>query len=384
MSRVGDANTSDGPSDLKAWQKNTETVFLGCVESVELDDGYALRYPDTPAWNEKLELFVEAWQIGCPNMDFGLRHEAEAECVWLEMTGPEGTKQFVEGARYILKSHINPAGSWMFTVRHGLRFLTSPLRIRPDFIVIGAKKCGTTALYDYLTQHPAIAPALKKEIYYFSAYHGRGQYWYRSFFPTIFGRLAAKARGGQPFLTGEATPDYFYRGGCPKRVHELIPNAQLIVILRNPVDRAYSFYNHNLRAGLEPLSFGAAVEAEDGRMAEECRRLDDPDQEEGFAFMNHSYKARGVYVDQLTKWAEVFPARQMLVLRTEDLYQDPEATLRRAFDALNLPYHAPERFRKLNTAPYEPMDPDVQRKLEDYFAPHNVRLAEFLECDPLW
>lgn len=384
MGKPSDANPSAGPPNLQVRQKNTAAVLTGCVETAELEDGYALRYPDTRAWNGKLEAFMAAWRISSPNMDFGLRREADTDSVWLEITGPEGTKEFVEGARYMLTSHLNPAGSLMFTLRHGLRFLTSPLRLRPDFVVIGAKKCGTTALYDYMTQHPAIAPALKKEIYYFNAYHGRGQYWYRSFFPTIFERMLAKGLGGRPFLTGEATPDYLYRSECPERMRQLIPNAQLIAILRDPVDRAYSFYNHNLRAGLETLSFEAAIDAEEERLAEERERLTNPDRENGFAFMNYSYKARGVYVDQLASWAEVFPSQQLLVLRSEDLYQDPEATLRKAFGSMDLPYHAPARFRKINTAPYDPMEPRVRHKLEEYFAPHNARLAEFLGSDPLW
>jgi len=175
-----------------------------------------------------------------------------------------------------------------------------------------------------------------------------------------------------------------YRSECPERIHQSIPKAQLIAILRNPVDRAYSFYNHNLRGGLETLSFEAAIDAEEQRLAEERERLENPDQMNGFAFMNYSYKARGVYVDQLAKWADVFPGKQLLVLRTEDLHADPEATLRKAFDALDLPYHAPSQFRKINTAPYDPLEPHVRRKLEDHFAPHNARLAEFLGTDSLW
>ncbi len=384
MSKASDANPSAGPPNLRMRQKNTATVLTGCAETAEMEDGYALRYPDTPAWHEKLNAFIANWRISSPNMSFELRPESETSSVWLEITGPEGTKQFVEGARYMLTSHLNPAGSLMFTLRHGLRFLTSPLRVLPDFVVIGAKKCGTTALYDYMTQHPAIAPALKKEIYYFNAYHGRGQYWYRSFFPTLLGRMGAKVLRGQPLLTGEATPDYLYRRECPERVRRLIPKAQLIAILRNPVDRAYSFYNHNLRAGLETLSFEAAIDAEEERLTEERARLENPDQTNGFAFMNYSYKARGIYVDQLTQWVDVIPREQLLVLRTEDLYQEPEATLRQAFGALGLPYHAPAKFRKINTAPYDPLEPHVRRKLEEYFAPHNARLAEFLGTDPLW
>jgi hypothetical protein len=384
VSKPSDSNLSAWPPNLQVRHKNTEAVFTGCVETAELDDGYGLCYPDTPAWEEKLEAFMSDWRVGSPNMHFSLRREVDTHRVWLEITGPEGTKQFVEGARYMLTSHLNPAGSLMFSLRHGLRFLTSPLRLKPDFVVIGAKKCGTTALYDYMTQHPAIAPALKKEIYYFNAFHGRSQYWYRAFFPTLFERMMAKGRTAQPFLTGEATPDYLYQRECPERVRHLIPKAQLIAILRNPVDRAYSFYNHNLRAGLETLSFEAAIDAEEERLAEERERMVDPDRENGFAFMNYSYKARGVYVDQLTNWADVFPTQQLLVLKTEDLFKDPERTLRRAFGSLDLPYHAPAKFRKMNTAPYDPLQPHVRRKLEDHFAPHNARLAKFLGTDPLW
>jgi hypothetical protein len=93
---------------------------------------------------------------------------------------------------------------------------------------------------------------------------------------------------------------------------------------------------------------------------------------------------RGIYVDQLAQWSGLFPSKQLHVLRTEDLYQEPEATLRKVFDSLDLPYNAPAKFRKINTTPYNPMDPKLRRGLEEYFAPHNARLAEFLGTDLFW
>jgi len=367
---------------LKARRKNTSTVLMGCTDTAELADGYALRYPDTPAWNKKLDAFMTNWRRSSHKMHFALRREADKDGVWLEITGPEGTKQFVEGARHILTSHINPPDSWTHRLVRGGCYLTSPLRVKPDFLVIGAKKCGTTALYDYMTQHPAIAPALRKEVAYFNQPHLRGQYAYRAFFPTVFARLRAKwARGGLPLLTGEATPDYLCVKECPARVHQLVPKVQLIVILRNPVDRAYSHYNHNIRAGLESCSFEEALDAEDRCVSRGQEHLGGAAQ---FRFGHGSYKARGIYVDQLSSWSDLFPSRQLHVLKTEDLYQEPEATLRKVFATLDLPYHPPARFRKINTAPYDPMDPKLRRELEEYFAPHNARLAEFLGADLLW
>lgn len=360
----------------------TQKVLLGCVESRELEDGYELSYPDTPSWNKDLDLFCVAWRASSPGMSLEVKKDVADGFLWLQIRGPEGTKQFVEGARYILRSHINPPLSLSLKMRRGVNLLTSPLRVLPNFLVIGAKKAGTTALYDYVTQHPRVLPGLKKEISFFNGYYGRGQFWYRSFFPTVFSHLSMRLKEGGPFLTGEATPDYLWRGDCAGRVKALVPKVKLVAILRNPVDRAFSQYNHNRRGGLEDLSFEAAVDGEAERISTEELQGPRPDQRPHF--MHHSYKQRGIYVDRLSKWLEVIPREQLLVVKTEDMYQEPEAILRRVFEFLDLPYHEPREFRKLNNAVYEAMDSDVRSKLEAYFAPHNARLAELLGVDRMW
>ena len=175
------------------------------------------------------------------------------------------------------------------------------------------------------------------------------------------------------------------RPHCARLIHEDVPDAKLIVILRNPVDRAYSFYNHNLRAGLEDLSFEDAIDQEEARLDGEREKIKADPTYASFDYMHHSYLLRGLYVDQLEDWTAHFSREQMLVLKTEALYEDGEATLRRAFEFLELPYHAPEKFKKLNAAPYYPeMDPKTRVRLEEYFAPHNQRLYDYLDTDFGW
>ena len=170
--------------------------------------------------------------------------------------------------------------------------------------------------------------------------------------------------GDQPLLTGEATPDYLWHPHCAQRVFATVPQARLIVILRNPIDRAYSFYNHNLRAGLETLSFEDAVDKEEERLAGERERVLAEPGYFSFQYMQHSYLTRGIYVDQLQQWSSFFPKSQLLILKTEDLYDQAEPTLRRAFDFLGLAYHEPKAFKKLNAAPpYPDMDPKTRDEL---------------------
>ncbi len=379
---AGAAEARPDLAELRQRQKTTADVLTLCQEMNELEDGYALSYPRTDAWSQKLDAFAESWRASCPQMTFEV--VSEDGSLLLRIRGPEGTKEFVDGARYMLTSHLNPAPSFKSKLRLGMRWLTSPLRVLPDFLIIGAKKCGTTALYAYLTQHPSIAPAFKKEIYFFNAFYGKGSNWYRGFFPTKRERRRAMS-AGRPLLTGEATPDYLFNPHAPERTFATIPAARLIAILRNPVDRAYSFYNHNLRAGVERLSFEEAVDREEERLAGEREKvLADPSYF-SFDYEHHSYLTRGVYADQVEDWTKRFPRSQLLVLATEDLYERPEPTLREALAFLDLPYHAPREFKTLNAgAPYPDMDPATRRKLEAYFEPHNRRLYEFLDKDLGW
>ena len=126
--------------------------------------------------------------------------------------------------------------------------LTGPFHLLPDYLIIGAQKCGTGSLYRYLNQHPRIKSGITKEVRFFDKYYNRGINWYRVFFPF-------KDLLGRKYLTGDATPRYLDHPHAPKRVKEIIPNVKFIVLLRNPIDRAYSMYNMRVSRGRETHSF---------------------------------------------------------------------------------------------------------------------------------
>src|SRR2546423_13513556 len=124
------------------------------------------------------------------------------------------------------------------------RRLTHKIRIIPDFLIIGGQKCGTTSLYYYLIEHPNIAPAVRKQMHFFDNRFKKGFGWYKSNFPTIFSKWYKTFLHKQKFVSGEATPYYLFHPLAASRVHQFLPDVKLIVLLRNPVNRAYSHYNH--------------------------------------------------------------------------------------------------------------------------------------------
>jgi len=130
----------------------------------------------------------------------------------------------------------------------------------PDFIIIGVQRGGTTSLYKYMTKHPKIIPALKKEIHFFDNKFGKGLSWYESqFMQNPFFCLLKRKRKSEDTITGEASPYYIYHPHVPKRISKILPNVKLIAILRNPIERAFSHYNHEVRLGAEKLSFEDAL-----------------------------------------------------------------------------------------------------------------------------
>jgi hypothetical protein len=261
---------------------------------------------------------------------------------------------------------------------------TGHIRLMPDFIIIGAQKCGTTSLYKYLTQHPCVMRSYAKEVHFFDNNFEKGITWYRAYFPSFFYTYSLERIRGQDCITGEATPYYIFHPLVPKRIAETIPQVKLIMMLRNPVDRAYSHYSHEVRRGNETLSFEEAIKREGERLSGEVSRIQ---LDRGYYSFNHqhySYLARGIYVDQLEAWMDLFPRGQILIMRSEDFYSDPQETLRQAIAFLDLPSWEPKEYGRFNIGKYPNMNPAIRNHLLDYFAPHNQRLSEFLGVDIDW
>ena len=171
----------------------------------------------------------------------------------------------------------------------------------PNFFIIGAPKAGTTSLSEYLSEHPQAFVAPQKEVYFFSRFWDNGVDWYRDQF-----RKAGDARA-----VGEATPTYMYRDDALTRMAELVPEAKLVAILRDPVDRLYSDYWYLLPLG-EKRTFEEVVRQE---MADGTTKL-----------QRVGYLDAGRYVRNLRRVCEYFPRSSLLVLLTDDLRTDPEGT----------------------------------------------------------
>jgi hypothetical protein len=267
---------------------------------------------------------------------------------------------------------------------HFLRSLTGPMRLLPDFVIIGAQKCGTTTLYQHLAEHPNVLPASRKEVHFFDGRFGRGLNWYRGHFATRAARRIREWRREAPLLTGEASPLYLFHPHAARRLKAVLPGAKLIVVLRNPVDRAYSHYQRELRGGFEQLTFEEAIEREEERLRGERERMLADEFYRSYNYAHYSYKARGRYAEQLRAWFELFSREQFLILSNAELGRDPRATFERVHAFLGLPAWHPPEYTHHNAARYGKMNPATRARLLEYFRPHNRQLAELLGREFDW
>jgi hypothetical protein len=265
------------------------------------------------------------------------------------------------------------------------RLRTAAARALPDFIIIGAQKCGTSSMYRYLCHHPWIVPARVKEVHFFDTESfSNGINWYRAYFP-LRARMTLAKRGGRRPITGEASPYYLYYPHAPRRIAQVLPGVKLIVMLRNPVDRAFSHYYHQVRKGREALSFEEAIGAEAQRLNGERERSHQDPAYYSYSDWAYSYLARGIYVDQLKGWLEAFPRQQFLFLKSEDFFANPADGFEQVLRFLGMPVIDLARYESHNVGSYQSKMPShLRQKLESYFESHNERLRDLLGTDLGW
>jgi hypothetical protein len=264
------------------------------------------------------------------------------------------------------------------------KLLVGKLCSLPDFIIIGAMKGGTSSLYHNMCEHPRIAPSMVKEVRYFgSKYHAKSLNWYRAHFPVLLNRQ----REGSA-LTGEASPSYIFNPKVAGRIRACVPEVRLIAILRNPVERAYSHYNHFVKIGKENCSFEEAIareKQEEQNLRTELEKMLGDDRYHSNHYFRYSYLlTRGRYLEQLEVYAKHFPREQMLILKSEDFYEDPAAVLQRVYGFLGLPDRKVDRPKKYMVGKYSGMNPATREYLSDYYRPHNEQLYQFLGTDMGW
>ncbi|MGH7508112.1 MAG: sulfotransferase domain-containing protein [bacterium] len=253
-----------------------------------------------------------------------------------------------------------------------LRELTGPLRGLPSALIIGAQRSGTTSLFKYLEQHPTVLRPLGKESHYFDLHYGRGVRWYRGRFPFDY-----RLRSGT--MTLDASPYYLLHPLAPERAAQLLPGVKLLAVLRNPVERAFSHYQHEVRKGREALSFADAIDREAERLAGEEERLRS---EPGYYSFNHhcySYTLRGRYVDQLRRWVEHFPRERLMIVQSERMFREPAVVTAAVHQFLGLRPHLLKGYKAFYQGNYERgIPPGLRSRLVDYFEPYNRELYRWL------
>jgi hypothetical protein len=254
---------------------------------------------------------------------------------------------------------------------------TGGLRMMPGLIVVGAQKAGTTSLHFFLAQHPDVAASRVKEVQYFDIADrfARGPAWYRSQFPV---RTPGKPRR----VAFETTPNYLFHAAVPGRIHALLPEVRVIAVLRDPVERAVSSYLHQVRKGREHLSLEDAIAAEPERIGPSLA-VGDYDSAE---VRHYSYLARGHYAEQLERFYALFPRGQILVLRSEDLFEHPDAISAEITRFLGISAMPIPGFPRMNAAGPGSLDVParVTNRMYEHFAPHNAALGVLLGRDLRW
>jgi Sulfotransferase domain len=268
-------------------------------------------------------------------------------------------------------------------LKRGFRRVTSGRRVLPNALIIGAQKAGTSSLYEYLTGHPAVARASTKEVHFFDLAYWRGLGWYRRHFPTETQTRRLRSETGLEPVICEATPYYLFHPQVPYRVRGSLGRVKLIVLLRDPVERAISHYQHSVAMGAEDLSLEEAIEREPERLAGEAERLAADPRATSRPHRYQSYLSRGVYADQLAVWLSLFPREQLLIVNSHDLFGAPAATVGRVFEFLGLPPHTLPAYPPYGQRDYA-VDPALRERLRAYFAPHDERLRVLIREELAW
>jgi hypothetical protein len=208
----------------------------------------------------------------------------------------------------------------------------------PNFLVIGAMKSGTTALYYYLEQHPQIFMSPVKEPNFFCV---GGQESSNSEAVTHIGAYHDLFKGvSDEKAIGEASHCYLYEPEAVARIQHYVPDAKLVTILRNPVDRAYSHFLHRVRDGTEPLTdFAQAIHKEETGVPQTGTSQD--------------YIGRGRYYGQLKRYLDAFDQKQIKIYLYEDLSNAPINTLQDTFRFLGVDdSFVPDVFLRRNVSGY--------------------------------
>ncbi|HEY6748285.1 MAG TPA: sulfotransferase domain-containing protein [Mycobacteriales bacterium] len=262
--------------------------------------------------------------------------------------------------------------------------VTASARMTPSFLIVGAQRCGTTSMYKTLAQHPRVLPAvLHKGAHYFDTGYGHGPAWYRGHFPLLATARRAAVDGQLP-ITGESSPYYMFHPLAGQRIAADLPGVRLLVLLRDPVERAYSAHTHETARGFETEPFEKALELEPVRLAgEEAKLIADPTYQ-SHSHQHHAYMTRGRYADQLRRLEAIFGRDRMHVVDSQRFFTEPEPVFAEVTDFLGIGDAPGIVFEKHNARPRSPMPESLRSSLQDQLADSDAELTSWLGRTPTW
>lgn len=251
-----------------------------------------------------------------------------------------------------------------------IRIPTWMFRRWPDFMLIGAPKCGTSSLFTYLEQHPDMAPPLQKELHYYSIHYHLGKIFYKANFPMTTDKRP---------ITGEASPSYYWHPHVPMRVKRDMPDVRLVMLMRDPVDRAYSDYWMQVRQKAENMTWEWAVKYEKARVDHYYRHLQDHPYSWSNNLSCYAYQLRGRYHLHVRRWLDAFPRDQLLFITTEELHNEPQETYDRVCEHVGLDPFEPEfRHYNVHKGSYPEMEPRLHHTMDLSFEDDNEALLKLL------
>ena len=363
--------------DIFRYQEDLDQAISYYLKAIQINSEFRDPYARLVTILQKADLSQEqldkickiTQQIVANNYDHNLLYQSLSDALSLQ-----GNIREAMAYNQKLTRKNNSASNSEFINKHwGISNLNMP-----NFLIIGFAKCGTTSLYDYMIKHPRILEAGRKEINFFNneKLFKLGIDWYKSNFPSIPNETG--------YITGEATPTYILNSVGMERIRNLCPNIKLIVILRNPVDRAISQHHFSIKRGGQYRSLEPAIISGITKIQNITNLREKIEQHYGY-IPNAGILSASLYIYFLEKLMKFFSREQLLILKTEDLSEKPNETMNELFNFLGLSSYQISKFPRKNTGSYTPeISDEVRQKLSNFFRPYNQRLEDFLGIKLNW
>ncbi|TIC81859.1 sulfotransferase domain-containing protein [Nocardioides sp. GY 10127] len=271
------------------------------------------------------------------------------------------------------------------TLRDSVGHLTAGHRALPGLLITGGQRCGTTSLYKALSQQPHLhRPVWRKGVHFFDSSYDKGVDWYRSHFPLVSTVRRSSERWGTPATCFESSPYYLFHPLAAERIHETLPQVRVVILVRDPIERAISAHAHELARGYETLPLAEALAAEDARVAGEEERLAEDPTYTSHAHQHQAYRRRGEYVTQIEKLASVLGRDHVYVMDSHRFFEQPADVFVDFLGWMGTRAVVPTMFEQHNARKKSTIDPGLRAELEQHYAPFDEALTPWLGAPASW